>query len=300
MNTAYPKGRCKRTYSYAGAVFLLLLFLSYFSGCAAIPPAPLSEPFRPQLAGIQWRQLASGVETADIYDKSFPLIAHAVKVDLSHPAVSIVTSEAALFKNTDGRIIGETPQTFALRHNTVAAFNAAAFKTRSVLFSLYRTIVGIHITDFRRMSPPNARYGALLFYARGTACIIDSQKEDFFTADVRHAVSGFWVILRNGEIVPQKVQIRDSRTAVGLADNGKTLFILAVEGENKRKSQGLSYEETALLMRELGASDAMQLDGGSSSTLVIRENGEQRIVAPSIGLQPTLRTASNAGIVVKE
>lgn len=280
-------------------LFLLLVLLCCLSGCAAAPIARSDAPYQPPAAEIRWRSLSPGIEAADIADPQLPLIVHIVKIDLLNPSVSVITSEAALFKNTRGRIRGETTRDFALRHNTIAAFNAAPFKTNSLLFSIYRTIVGIHITDFRRMSMPNERYGALLFYKDKTARIIGSQTEDALSADVRYAVGGFWTILRNGTIVPQKLHRRDSRTAVGLADSGKTLFVAAVEGENKRKSRGLSFEETAMLMRTLGADDALQLDGGSSSTLVLQENGEQHIIAPTLGLNIHIRVASNIGIIVE-
>ena len=281
-------------------IFRLLLVIWCLAGCAAVPPFRTDMPYQPiATAKMHWRQLSQGIKATDITDPQFPLIVHIVKIDLLNPAVSVITSEPALFKNSRGCIRGETTRNFALRHNTIVAFNAAPFKTRSLLFSMYRTIVGIHITDFIRMSMPNKRYGALLFCADKTARIIDSQTEDLLSADIRHAVGGFWTILRNGTVLPQKLHRRDSRTAVGLADNGKTLFVVAVEGENKRKSQGLSFEETAKLMQELGADDAIQLDGGSSSTLILQENGEQRTASPTRNLNIHIRVADNIGITVE-
>ena len=275
--------------------------LWYFSGCTTVPTTYTDTPYQPVTReGIRWRSLSPGIEAADIHNPQLPLIVHIVKIDLLNPTVSVITSEAALFKNNRGRLRGETTRDFALRHNTIVAFNAAPFKTRSLLFSVYRTIVGIHITDFRRMSMPHERYGALLFYADKTARIIDAQTEELLLENVRHAVGGFWTILRNGAVLPQKLHRRDSRTAVGLADNGRTLFVVAVEGENKRKSHGLSFEETARLMRELGADDALQLDGGSSSSLVLQENGTQHIVAPTRSWNIHIRVASNVGIIIDE
>ena len=275
--------------------------LWYFSGCTTVPTTYTDTPYQPVTReGIHWRSLSPGIEAADIHNPQLPLIVHIVKIDLLNPAVSVITSEAALFKNNRGRLRGETTRDFALRHNTIVAFNAAPFKTRSLLFSVYRTIVGIHITDFRRMSMPHERYGALLFYADKTARIIDAQTEELLLENVRHAVGGFWTILRNGAVLPQKLHRRDSRTAVGLADNGRTLFVVAVEGENKRKSHGLSFEETARLMRELGADDALQLDGGSSSSLVLQENGTQHTVAPTRSWNIHIRVASNVGIIIDE
>ena len=281
-------------------LLLSLCCLWCFSGCTNVPTTYTDTPYQPVTREeIRWRPLSPGIEAADIHNPQLPLIVHIVKIDLLNPAVSVITSEAALFKNNRGRLRGETTRDFALRHNTIVAFNAAPFKTRSLLFSVYRTIVGIHITDFRRMSMPHERYGALLFYADKTARIIDAQTEDLLLENVRHAVGGFWTILRNGTVLPQKLHRRDSRTAVGIADNGRTLFVVAVEGENKRKSHGLSFEETARLIRELGADDALQLDGGSSSSLVLQENGTQHIVAPSRSWNIHIRVASNVGIVIE-
>lgn len=279
-------------------LLLLVYCLWCFSGCTTVPIVRTDMPYQPAVTEIYWRPLSPGVDAADITDLQFPLIVHIVKIDLCNPDVSVITSEPALFTNNQGRIRGETTWDFALRRNTIVAFNATPFKTRSLLLSVYRTIVGIHITDFIRMSIPNKRYSALLFYTDNTARIIDSQTEEVLSADIRHAVGGFWTILRNGTVVPQKFHRRDSRTAVGIGDNGKTLFVAIVEGENKRKSQGLSFAETAMLMRNLGADDAIQLDGGSSSTLVLQENGKQRIAAPARNWNIHIRVASNIGVVI--
>ena len=281
-------------------LLILACCLWCFSGCTTVPTTYTDTPYQPVTReGIHWRSLSPGIEAADIHNPQRPLIVHIVKIDLLNPAVSVITSEAALFKNNRGRLRGETTRDFALRHNTIVAFNAAPFKTGSLLFSMYRTIVGIHITDFRRMSMPHERYGALLFYADKTARIIDAQTEDLLLENVRHAVGGFWTILRNGTVLPQKLHRRDSRTAVGIADNGRTLFVVAVEGENKRKSHGLSFEETARLMQKLGADDALQLDGGSSSSLILQENGKQHIAAPMSCWNIHIRVASNVGIVIE-
>lgn len=279
-------------------VFYMLCSLWVLSGCTTTTaPHPDTAYQSVTQAELRWRPLSPGIIAADIYDSQLSLIIHVVKIDLSNPAVSIVTSEPALFTNNRGCIRGETTWDFALRHNTIVAFNAAPFKTSSLFFSMYRTIIGIHITDFQRMSIPNEHCGALLFYEDKTARIIDSQTEEDLSADVRHAVGGFWTILRNGSIVPQKNQRRDSRTAVGLADNGKTLFAVVVEGASKRNSEALSFEETAMLMQNLGVDDALQLDGGSSSSLVIKENGKQRIAAPTSCWNIHIRVASNIGII---
>jgi exopolysaccharide biosynthesis protein len=61
---------------------------------------------------------------------------------------------------------------------------------------------------------------------------------------------------------------RNPRTAAGIAANGRRLIFAVVDGRQLPYSDGMTLRETAMLMRALGARDAINLDGGGSSTLV--------------------------------
>jgi hypothetical protein len=65
--------------------------------------------------------------------------------------------------------------------------------------------------------------------------------------------------------------MRHPRTAVGLARDGRRLLLLVVDGRQKGYSDGMTLRELAELMRDLGARDAINLDGGGSTTLVYAE-----------------------------
>ncbi|RJP46521.1 MAG: phosphodiester glycosidase family protein [Anaerolineaceae bacterium] len=81
------------------------------------------------------------------------------------------------------------------------------------------------------------------------------------------AVEGF----TNTEVHP--------RTAVGYSKNGKFLYLVVVDGRQPFYSQGVTLAELADLMIQIGAHDAMSLDGGGSSTMVIRGgDGNPRIL----------------------
>ncbi len=82
------------------------------------------------------------------------------------------------------------------------------------------------------------------------------------------------------------------RTAVGV--NGDTVMLLVVDGRSEY-SRGLTMRELGQLLRDLGATDALNLDGGGSSTLVARtpagrlrvrndpSDGQQRRVPNGLG-----------------
>lgn len=63
------------------------------------------------------------------------------------------------------------------------------------------------------------------------------------------------------------------RTAVGLSEDGKTMILALVDGR-QINSRGMTYQELGELMKEYGAYQALNIDGGGSSTMVARMPGE--------------------------
>jgi hypothetical protein len=63
---------------------------------------------------------------------------------------------------------------------------------------------------------------------------------------------------------------RNPRTALGIRADG-TVLLVVVDGHRHRASVGLTIEELRVLLKALGARDAVNLDGGGSSAMVVRE-----------------------------
>ena len=72
----------------------------------------------------------------------------------------------------------------------------------------------------------------------------------------------------------RKVQFTDKsvhpRTAVGISANHKKVYFLVVDGRRKGYSVGVDYDKLGTLFVALGANEALNLDGGGSSTFLIR------------------------------
>ena len=77
------------------------------------------------------------------------------------------------------------------------------------------------------------------------------------------------------------------RTVVGFTPD-KQMLLVTIDGRQSRWSVGLTTQETADLMRRLGAVDAVMMDGGGSTTMVTDGRVENR---PSDGFA---RSVSNA------
>jgi hypothetical protein len=66
------------------------------------------------------------------------------------------------------------------------------------------------------------------------------------------------------------------RTAVGIADGGRRLYLLALDGAPEYQS-GLTIAEVAETMLKLGSVDAFSLDGGGSTTMVAEQPGSNTV-----------------------
>lgn len=85
------------------------------------------------------------------------------------------------------------------------------------------------------------------------------------------AISGNTVILRNGKVLGGD-PVRHPRTAIGVDATGRRVFLLTVDGRAAH-STGVTLGETARLLKQAGAVDGLNLDGGGSSTMMARPAG---------------------------
>ncbi len=68
--------------------------------------------------------------------------------------------------------------------------------------------------------------------------------------------------------ISRNAEVRHPRTSVGFSRNRRTMFLLTVDGRSE-KSVGMTLVELAACMRSVGAWQAMNFDGGGSTTMVI-------------------------------
>ena len=105
--------------------------------------------------------------------------------------------------------------------------------------------------------------------ADGTArCMSAAEYELLDKSLIREAISGRQMLLDNGVQQSRSTRL-EPRTAVGVTRDGKRLFILVADGRRKEYSNGLSYADMAQIFKRLGAYDAINLDGGGSSSFSI-------------------------------
>lgn len=119
--------------------------------------------------------------------------------------------------------------------------------------------------------------------------------------EIEHAVAGGPRLVRDGEVAvngrqekfPDGITFgRHPRTAIGITDAGEIL--MAVVDGRSQQSAGMTLAELALYLKRLGVVQAMNLDGGGSSQMMI---GSKVCNRPSDGRE---RPISNALLVTAE
>ncbi|WP_148465479.1 stalk domain-containing protein [Peptoniphilus harei] len=125
-------------------------------------------------------------------------------------------------------------------------------------------------------------------------------------------IGGHAVLVDNGAVKPYTRDIKfidgvRARTAVGISQDGKTVYVVTAEGRTKRSS-GLTIAELAKFMQEIGVYKAMNLDGGGSTAMAVRNlgdlnrtratnperNGAERRVVNGLGVY---NTSKNTGLI---
>ncbi|WP_217559745.1 phosphodiester glycosidase family protein [Paenibacillus sp. GbtcB18] len=92
--------------------------------------------------------------------------------------------------------------------------------------------------------------------------------------DVRVAIGGSGLLVKDGAAQPNSDPAAHPRTAVGTKADG-SVILLEIDGRQPGFSEGVDLTELGRLMKDLGAVNALNLDGGGSSTFVARMPGEK-------------------------
>jgi exopolysaccharide biosynthesis protein len=106
--------------------------------------------------------------------------------------------------------------------------------------------------------------------------------------EVAVAVGGGQVLVADGTVkhyTDGDTVTATSRTAVGFSADGRTMYLVAIDGK-QTNSRGMDLNELGAFMKGLGAVNALNMDGGGSTTMAARLPGESTtglINSPSDG-----------------
>lgn len=132
----------------------------------------------------------------------------------------------------------------------------------------------------------------------GTKLAIRSPLSDYWPG-VKHALGAGPTLIRGGNVLvtaleeqfkPDITQGISPRTAVGILPDGQ-MILVTVDGRSPSTSRGLSLTGLAYLLQQMGAVEAINLDGGGSTAMAV---GPSVVNRPSDGVE---RRVNNALLV---
>lgn len=173
--------------------------------------------------------------------------------------------------------------TLAERSKAYAAINGSFFDMELGNPICYLRIDGTQLGENTpgKEDSVNRKYYqyATLALRRGRPCLSVPDSNRFSEDEMKekNIMTAGPMLLREGALVPQRddrtfVTKRHNRTALGVRPDGTTILVVA-DGRFKHKAEGLSLTELERVMRWLGCTEAINLDGGGSSTMYIKDSG---------------------------
>jgi len=231
------------------------------------------------------------------------------EIDLKNPRVRVRVAPGGV--DPDGAGKWQTtlmpPTEIAARETFDLVVNGDFFDARNIKdaegkSSGYRagqwaSVVGSAVTDGKIWAVSKDPRPCLVIHTNQTVTIDTISVPP---ADDWEVIGGNTLLVKDGVDVAPAVKTRHPRTVVGLDATGTTLILLVVDGRKPGIAVGMSYEELAREMLKLGCRQALNLDGGGSSVMAIRDassgemkilnqptDGHERAVADALGISVT-------------
>lgn len=237
-----------------------------------------------------------------VYQRSFrstprPMMIHIVSIDLTAPGVKPFVTPG-LPPGSDRETTARTTSEFLREFKLQLAVNASFFAPfhENTPWDYYprsgdRSFpFGEVISNGYRYSKTEAGWKVLCFSQSNRAQIADS---GVCPEGTTQAVAGGEIFIERGkpkmEIFQQRGNKPYPHMAVAIDQEGKKLWIIAVDGKQLLYSEGIKMRELAEMVMNLGAYTALNLDGGGSTTLVMATNRGAKVLNAPIHTKLPMR-----------
>ena len=260
----------------------LAILALLFAACAhpAANPAPSTGAMPFPVDSSRAEMIADGATHRVISSSKGPWRINVLSVDLDrcNAAEAVASSDSTL----DRRKMTDMLAALARREQVLGGVNGDFFNLKNGSPTNLLVINGTMRT--RPIAQPVLAFDSAGVPHIGFFTLTGGSLRPFHPLE---AVGGRPVLVRDSTIAPEVdtfgqpgFRARNPRTAAGIARGGKRLILAVVDGREYQNA-GMTLRELADLMLGLGARDAVNLDGGGSTTMVVADPdsaGRLRIV----------------------
>lgn len=163
----------------------------------------------------------------------------------------------------------------AVQNGAVAAINGSYFNTKTGGSTVFFKKDGVIVKNTDESFTHYRENGAFAISKENHPTIIKRPLSGWENADFKTILSSGPLLIYDNEMIEQEQTPfnlnRHPRTAVGVTRDNH-LIAVVVDGRNAQ-SQGMNIQELSVLMKALGCVAALNLDGGGSSTMWIKNKG---------------------------
>ena len=250
---------------------LLCLLIVLGSGVAAFAAVPVPSSMS-QISDIE-TVLAPGVVQNEkiVYNKDNKrIVYYTVSADITNDDTLDIYCN---YKDNQNETFGmatlkEQVASAKLKHDgenyrVVAAQNAAIYNMTTGRPKGAFVMMGNDVSD----ETEGNKYPFFAILKDGTPMIGFPDEYSQYKGSLKEAVGGVHVLVQNGKNVLKESDFisRAPRSSIGLTADGKVV-LMAADGRQEPYSAGLNTYEQAEIMLSLGCVDAIELDGGGSTT----------------------------------
>ncbi|WP_341842909.1 phosphodiester glycosidase family protein [Chitinophaga caseinilytica] len=266
-------------------VWAMTLAYALLIGCkkdeaAAQAPVTLKSPLTQRLldsAGVMAQvfsdtlfEVSPGIKETDIHYLSregYSMRAFILEVDVNHPNILL---QAGTPYNATAYAMQTVPDIAKYMekpdYRVMAAVNADFFNTST------GEPRGIYVKDGKVLKTTwaNARSATFIGVLKNGKPYI-GDRDDFVAKqnDLEDALGGGPMLVRNNQILTQTDLSVEPRTGVGMNEQGKMYFIV-VDGRSFYYSNGCTITQLGQMLKACGSTIAVNVDGGGSSTFMIK------------------------------
>jgi len=277
---------------------------------AQVPHTPIQSPLAQRIADSTDLvaqvfsdtvfQVSEGIRETDVHylsKEGYAMHIFILEADLNNPKLKL---EAATPYNVDAYAMQTVPDMAKYLEpaegRVLAGVNADFFNTstgepRGILVRNGKVLKTTWANDRSR--------SFLAIKKDGKAFIGD--REDFATLknDFEDALGGGPMLVKNNEILTQTDLSIEPRTGVGLSPDGKLYFIV-VDGRSFYYSNGITITALGHMLKACGATTAINVDGGGSSTFMIKHPLAEVWQVRNRPSDGTNRAVGNAWMIVSK
>jgi exopolysaccharide biosynthesis protein len=159
--------------------------------------------------------------------------------------------------------------------------------------------LGVVIRNSNVIRPLPADYYFLSVLKDKTCLIGDNARYNLVFSDMNDALGGRYLLVQDKADKSASLNTNvEPRTAVGTLSPKKLVFIF-VDGRRAGYSTGITMAGLSKMFRAIGATDAINLDGGGSTTFIIKDKDGQYITRnkPSDNSE---RAVANAWMIMQD